>query len=185
MTSKTDALFSISTAYITLETKLDIFHDDVAGICFKIIPSTTFERMKSDLSELLLLTKRETATEYRMVRDSFGYLWVVLRDRDFEDLVTTLHLISNTVIENGFGEALLCSVFKFKKRDRDREREIYMIYNYKSGKFYPFIPLAGDGAGKHRDEEYELKLGALLRDELPVERDIGKWYPMWDIPLSS
>jgi len=124
----------------------------------------------------LTLTKRETATEYKMVKDSFGYLWIVLRDKDFEDIVTTMHLISNTLIENGFGESLLSSVFKFKKRDK----VIYMIYNYKSGNFYPFIPM---GDGRQRDEQYELKLGTLLRNELPVERDIEKWYPMWDIPL--
>ena len=83
---------------------------------------------------------------------------------------------SNTLIENGFGESLLSSVFKFKKRDK----VIYMIYNYKSGNFYPFIPM---GDGRQRDEQYELKLGTLLRNELPVERDVEKWYPMWDIPL--
>ena len=177
--SKTEALFSITTAYTTLETKLDIFHADVAGICFKIIPSTTFERLRADLDELLTLTKRETATEYKMVKDSFGYLWIVLRDKDFEDIVTTMHLISNTLIENGFGEELLSSVFKFKKRDKI----IYIIYNYKSGNFYPFIPITIPGDGRQRDEQYELKLGTLLRNELPVERDIEKWYPMWDIPL--
>ncbi len=171
-----DTLFSISTACITLEANLDITHAGVAGICFKIVSSTTFDRLRSDLEDLLTLTRRDTATEYRIEKDSFGYLWIVLRDNDFEDLVTTINLISETVIENGFGSALLCSVFKFKNR---RGKKIYMIYNYKSGRFYPFIP---EGA-RERDEQYELKLNAVLSTELPLEKDISKWYPMWGIPL--
>ncbi len=171
-----DALFSISTAYITLEANLDIRHAGVAGICFKIVSSTTFERLQSDLEELLTLAKRDTATEYRIEKDSFGYLWIVLRDNDFEDLVTTINMISETVIENGFGGALLSSVFKFKNRSG---KEIYIIYNYKSGRFYPFVP---EGA-RQRDEQYELKLNAVLSSELPLEKDISKWYPMWGLPL--
>lgn len=173
--SKTDPLFGIATAYITLETKLDIQPAGKAAICFKIVPSTTFERLKSDLEELLQLARRETATEFEMVKDEFGFLWIVLRDPDFEDLVTTLHLISNTLIENGFGDQLLSSVFKFERDEQD----IYLVYNYKTGRFYPFIPVKG----RERDEQYEMKLGTLLEAELPVEKNIEIWYPMWNIPL--
>jgi hypothetical protein len=177
--SKTDPLFSISTAYITLETKLDIQPAGTAGISFKIVPSTTFERLKRYLEELLQLARRETATEFEMVKDEFGFLWIVLSDDDFEDLVTTLHLVSDTLIENEFGDQLLSSVFKFEKEEQD----IYLIYNYKTGKFYPFIPVSSKGKAKERDEQYELKLGSLLEAELPVEKNIEIWYPMWDIPL--
>jgi hypothetical protein len=173
--SKVDALFSISTAYVMLETKLDLHHAGAAGICFKIIPSTAFERLKVDLEELLALARRETATEFEMVKDELGFLWIVLRDTDFEDLVTTLHLISNTLIENGFDDQLLSSVFKFTKEAND----IYLIYTYKRGSFYPFVPLKG----RERDVQYELKLGALLEGELPVEKNRETWYPLWDLPL--
>ncbi|RZN37450.1 MAG: hypothetical protein EFT35_06210 [Methanophagales archaeon ANME-1-THS] len=173
--SKTDALFSISTAYVTLETNLEIKHAGKAGICFKIVPSTTFERVNRDLDELLQLARRETATEYKMVKDDFGYLWIVLSDPDFEDLVTTLHLISNTLIENGFGEQLLSSVFKFEQDGKF----VYLMYTYKKGRFYPFVPLKD----KERDLAYELKLSGLLEAELPMEKERENWYPMWDIPL--
>lgn len=173
--SKTDALFSISTAYITLETNLEIRHAGKAGICFKIIPSTSFERLERDLEELLQLARRETATEYKMVQDEFGYLWILLSDPDFEDLVTTLHLISTTLIENGFGEQLLSSVFKFERAGK----VIYLIYTYKKARFYPFVPLHG----KQRDHAYELKLANLLDRELPIEKEKENWYPLWDLPL--
>ena len=173
--SKVDALFTISTAYVTLETKLDLHHAGTAGICFKIIPSTAFERLKADLEELLELARRETATEFELVKDELGFLWIVLRDTDFEDLVTTLHLISETVIESGFDDQLLSSVFKFSKEGKG----MYIIYAYKRGSFYPFVPLKG----RERDVQYELKLGALLEGELPVEKNRETWYPLWDLPL--
>ena len=173
--SRVDALFSISTAYVTLETTLDMQHAGTAGICFKIIPSTPFEHLKVDLDDLLQIARRETATEFEMVKDEYGYLWIVLRDPDFEDLVTTLHLISTTLIDGGFGDQLLSSVFKFTKEAKD----IYLIYTYKKGTFYPFVPLKG----RERDEQYELKLGALLEPELPVEKNRANWYPLWELPL--
>ncbi len=173
--SKVDAIFSIATAYISMETKLELRHAGTAGICFKLIPSTSFERLKGDLDELLQIARRETATEFEMVNDEHGYLWVVLRDPDFEDLVTTLHLISTTLIESGFGDQLLSSVFKFTKEAKD----IYLIYTYKRGSFYPFVPLKD----RTRDEQYELKLGALLDAELPVEKNRENWYPLWELPL--
>ncbi|HDS45186.1 MAG TPA: hypothetical protein ENN68_03680 [Methanomicrobia archaeon] len=173
--TKVDALFSISTAYVTLETKLDLHHARVAGICFKIIPSTAFERMSADLEELLELARRETAIAYELVKDELGFLWIVLRATDFEDLVTTLHLVSETVIERGFDDQLLSSVFKFRKESK----AIYLIYTYKRGSFYPFVPLNG----RERDMQYELKLGAQLEAELPWEKNRETWYPLWDLPL--
>ncbi|MCW7070859.1 hypothetical protein B6V00_01340 [ANME-1 cluster archaeon ex4572_4] len=183
--SKTDALFSISTAQVTLATKLDILPAGKAGICFKIVQSTSFERLKSDLEELLELGKKETSTEFRMVKDAFGYLWIVLSDAEFEDLVTTLHLVSETLIENGFGGQLLSSVFRFERAAGTAraagEAVVYFIYNYKKGRFYPFVPLKGKG--RARDEQYEMKLGSLLERELPVEKEVENWYPMWGVPV--
>ncbi|MBN1456155.1 MAG: hypothetical protein JW945_07905 [Methanomicrobia archaeon] len=173
--SKVDALFSISTAYVTLETKLDLHHAGAAGICFKIIPSTAFERLRADLKELLELARRETATEFELVSDQLGFLWIVLHDTDFEDLVTTLHLISETVIESGFDDQLLSSVFKFTKESKP----IYLIYAYKRGCYYPFVPLQG----RERDVQYELKLRAQLEAELPWEKNMETWYPLWDLPF--
>jgi len=173
--SKVDAIFSIATAYISMETKLELHHAGTAGICFKMVSSTSFDRLKGDLEELLQLARRETATDYEMVNDEHGYLWLVLRDPDFEDLVTTLHLISTTLIESGFGDQLLSSVFKFTKEGT----ATYFIYTYKRGTFYPFVPLKG----KERDAQYELKLGTLLDAELPVEKNRETWYPLWELPL--
>jgi hypothetical protein len=55
-----------------------------------------------------------------------------------------------------------------------------VIYNFKRGSFYPFVPAKGEQA---RDNERELRLKAQLGNELPFEEEIGRWFPLWDVPL--
>ncbi len=55
----------------------------------------------------------------------------------------------------------------------------YLVYLFKRGTFYPFIP---DGH-EHRDTEEELKLKSLVADDLVVETDLDRWFPLWDLPV--
>lgn len=169
---KSDRLFAISTAYITLDTDFGL-KTEGAGICFKPIEAYRFRNAEIEIQELLRQSCRETNTIYRMQKDSYGYLWVTLNDPDFEDLVSTLYMVSETLKEKGFGEQLLCAVFKFKGKTT-----VYWIYNYKQATFYPFVPI-----GKERDSSYEFRLRSVMEKELPIEKDVGKWYPLWDIPV--
>jgi hypothetical protein len=56
---------------------------------------------------------------------------------------------------------------------------VYFIYNFKRGSFYPFVP-RGE---KSRDNERELRLKSQAGAELPMEPELERWYPLWDIPL--
>jgi hypothetical protein len=91
--------------------------------------------------------------------------------------VAGLHMTSQTLHEKGFGDQLLAAVFPFVDRE---EKLLYWIYNYKRGSFYPFVPLPG----KSRDNAYELRLRAVMEKELPIEPELERWYPLWDIPFS-
>ena len=169
---KPDKLFAMSTAYITLSTTLSL-RSGGAGICFKPLEASRFQRAEIELRELLQQSCRETNTQYSIKKDSYGYLWVVLNDPDFEDLVTTVYLVSETLEEHDFGEQLLCAVFKFRG-----EKEVFWIYNFKQAKYYPFVP-----KGKQRDSSYEFRLRSVMEKELPVEKEVERWYPLWDIPI--
>ncbi len=174
--SHLERLFAMSTAYVTLNMNLGLKWSEHGGICFRPISSTRFASMESDLQQLLHLSAKETDTQVRTTQDNYGFQWVVLEDAELEDLVATLHLISQTLQEQGFGEQLLAAVFKFL----DGERPVYWIYNYKRGKFYPLVPAAGD---RQRDNAAELRLRSLMERELPIEEDLERWYPLWGIPL--
>jgi hypothetical protein len=55
------------------------------------------------------------------------------------------------------------------------------VYLYKRGTFYPFAP--DDNQKERRDTELELRIRSMLGVDLPVEPDLARWFPMWDLPV--
>ncbi len=170
--AKPDKLFAMSTAYVTLSTNLSLASAG-AGICFKPLEASAYARAEIEIRELLQQSCKETNTQYSVKKDSFGYLWVVLNDPEFEDLVATLYMVSETLTEHGFGEQLLCAVFKFRG-----ESTVYWIYNFKQANYYPYVP-----KGEQRDLSYEFRLRSVMERELPIEKEAERWYPLKDIPI--
>ncbi|MBI2865307.1 MAG: hypothetical protein HYX94_12180 [Chloroflexi bacterium] len=175
--SKTERLFAMATGYVSMSVKLGLKSTGRAGICFKPVTTSRFDSAEAELKDLLELSGRETKSDLTNRTDSYGYRWILLTDEDFEDLVATMHLVSQTLHEHGFGEQLLAGLFQFRDRDG---RQLFWIYNYKRGSFYPFIPTSG----KQRDSASELRLRAVMEKEMPVEPEMDRWFPLWDIPLN-
>ncbi len=172
--AKTEKLFAISTAAVTLEADLGLKPGGEAAICFKPMESSFYESARSEIEDLLRISAKETGTDYRLQKDEYGYLWVVLRDKDFDDLVTNIQMIAQTLMDHGFGTQLLCAVYRFVG-----EYTAYWIYNFKQGKYYPFVP----SGNKQRDNAREFRLKALLEKEMPVEKEVERWYPLWGMPI--
>jgi hypothetical protein len=171
-----DRLFAMTTAYVTLETGHDIKSKGSAGIVFQPLATADFKGIVQETEELLAGTAEETGTKIETADDEFGYRWLILRDQDFEDLVVSLNTVSSQLQGGGYGDRLLAAVFAFEEEGRP----LYFIYNFKRGAFYPFVPAKGD---KQRDSERELRLKAQLARELPIEEDVTRWFPLWEIPL--
>jgi hypothetical protein len=53
-----------------------------------------------------------------------------------------------------------------------------MVYLFKQGRFYPFVP---NGA-KSRDTVMELQVRDLLGDDVALEQDLTRWFPIWGAP---
>ena len=172
--AKTDKLFAISTAAITLEASLGYRPDGAAGICIKPMESSHYETVRREIEELLGMSMKETGTEYRLQKDEYNYLWVVLSDPDLDDLVNAIQMVAQILTEQGFGIQILAAVFRFRG-----EAVIYWIYNFKQGAYYPFVPQSG----RQRDTAREFRLKALLQKEMPPEKAESRWYPMWAMPL--
>jgi hypothetical protein len=109
--------------------------------------------------------------------DSYGFRWLILRGGEFDDLVVGINAVSTALESGGYGERVLCAVFSFEDA---RKRPVYWIYNYKRGFFYPFVPAGGQ---EQRDSERELVLKAQVGNELPVEPELTRWFPLWGIPI--
>jgi hypothetical protein len=171
-----DRLFAMTTAQITLETSLGLAHKKSAGIVFQPLGTADFEGILAETEELLKGTAEETGTEVTSSEDEFGYRWLILSDDDFEDIVVSLNTISVALQGSGYGDRLLCAVFAFEEKGKP----LYFIYNFKRGTYYPFVPAPGEQA---RDSERELRLQSQIGAELPFEKDVTRWFPLWQIPL--
>ena len=175
---KVDGLFAISTAAVTLEANLGLRPGKRAGICFKPFESSRYESASAEIQELLQYSCKETGTCSTIQKDEYGYLWVLLEDKDFEDLVTNIHLVSGQLIESGFGERLLCAVYRFQKAEEEQD-VVYWIFSFKEGNYYPFVPKPNRG----RDSPIEFRLRSVMGKELPIEKNEEKLYPLWGMPL--
>ena len=98
-----------------------------------------------------------------------------------DDLVTRVHLVNSTLTDNGWGPQLLCSVFGMTPGPGAESNmgPFYLVYLYKRGTFYPFAP---DGK-EHRDNELEFRIRGLLGSDLPIETDLARWFPLWELPV--
>ena len=173
-----ERLFAISTARITLETELGLKPTGTAGVCFKSLSAGEFVRAENELQQLLDAVANESGSRVERKSDEMGFEWLVVRDQDFEDLVTTSHLIASELQDRGFGGQLLAAVFPFE--GKFKEGRAYWIYGFKQGAFWPFVPTGKD---QERDNAEELELKAKLENELPIEQDLTRWFGLFDAPL--
>jgi hypothetical protein len=173
-----DVLFSLSSAYLTLESKIGLKNSGRCALSLKSISGMYFNEMKEDIKRFLDISKTDFELTYRTVTDSYGYLWVILEGKRMEDLLAGISAVGDTIDEKGFSNQLLAAVFEFAN---DRNKKQYLIYNYKRNSFYPFVPV--DGGQKTRNTEEEMKMMATIGDEVPLEKDMTLWYPLWDLPL--
>lgn len=193
-----DALFALPSAAVTLETSIGLVFTGKAGVCWKPPAGRPAEDVQREIAALLEIPDEdqpdtgatptaEAATPAPGVgalttaEDGFGYRWLLLEDADVEQLVTRVHVINSTLTDDGWGPQLLCSVFGLTPGP-DAEQgtpPFFFVYLYKRGTFYPFAP---DGK-EHRNSEFELRVRGVLGADLPIEPDVSRWFPLWDMPL--
>jgi hypothetical protein len=68
------------------------------------------------------------------------------------------------------------------RRPQRRQALLARVYLFKRGTFYPFAPV--DAGKERRDTELELRIRTMVGADLPVEADLSRWFPMWDVPVS-
>jgi hypothetical protein len=181
-------LFSLSSAYITLEVKLGLKVTGRCALTFKRVSGTFFYQMEQDIKQFLDNLQPEFNLTWRITTDAYGYMWIVFEGKRIEDLLAGLTTVSDIVEEKGFSDQLLAAVFEFSSTREEERRgreggasQQYLIYNYKRNNFYPFVPIGQ----RTIDAEQQMKIMATVAEEMPFERDMTLWYPLWDLPLRS
>jgi hypothetical protein len=173
-----DKLFALTTARLTLEAELGLKPAGVAAVVFKPLSAGEFARAEQEIDELLSVTAQSSGSQVRRRSDTYGFQWLVVRDPDFEDLVTSMHLVSSELEARGFGGQLLAALFVFQ----GHPKPVNLIYGYKRGTFWPFIPTGKD---QERDNAEEIRLKNELEGELPIEPDLTRWLGLFGAPLGD
>ena len=174
--SKSEALFAMATARLTLQTKLQLTPSQRAGVVFRPIDSSYFAEAEQQLQGMLHQSSVDEQLKYQTQTDSYGYRWIIVENSDFDELVAAIHMVSLTLTDHGFGDQILAAVFRFDAADHP----VYWIYNYKRAAFYPMVPQRGR---QERDNGEELRLTAVIGKELPMEKATDHWYAIWGIPF--
>ena len=154
----------------------------VTGRCavtFKTVSGTFFYEMEQDIKRFLASLQPEFELTYSAVTDSYGYMWIIFEGKKIEDLLAALTATGDIVEEKGFSDQLLAAVFEFASERQGGHQ--YLIYNYRRNNFYPFVPTGQ----KIRNTDQEMKMMSAICEEMPFEKDMTLWYPLWDLPLKS
>ena len=198
-----DALFALPSAMVTLQSAEGLEASPQAGVCWKPPAGQSAEDVQQEIAQLLAMPDDPEATSstpgadapaslsatpadagpLHQSEDKYGYRWLLLEDPEIDNLVARVHLVNSSLSDNGWGPQLLCSVFGLHPgADASPEtKPLYLVYLFKRGTFYPFAPTGPE----QRDSELELRIRAVVGSDLPVEEDLSRWFPLWDLPLDS
>ncbi|MFB8030079.1 MULTISPECIES: hypothetical protein [unclassified Streptomyces] len=176
-----DQLFAVPSAALTLQAGTGFAPTGLGSVCFAGVEGGTFARVREDVRELLDADTGRGGVPVEFSQDAYGYTWLLARQEPGGEgtaaLVNDLHAVNTLLRDGGFGPHLLCSLIGF----RDPEgRALALVYLYKRGTFYPFAPATG--GGERRDNQRELQVRAVLGDDLRVEGDLSRWFPVWGAP---
>ena len=206
-----DAIFSLTSASISIEEKLGLQFSGTAALCVKVINGAVFKNAIKDCTDLLDVSKNEFKFNFKIVTDAYNYLWIIING---EKLMTHSETITNVAVamsatgdileENGFSGQILSAIFQFKlsgntsdlekiessspgdfennqhkdfsltaEGEEEQEEEntqrsghrynnsnsdknktnMYLIYNYKTNNFYPYIPI--DSVNRDTSREWK------------------------------
>ncbi len=195
-----DAIFSLTSASLLVEDKLGLKFSRTAALCIKLINGGLFKNAINDCTTFLDVSKEEFKFDYRVFTDSYDYLWIIINGNDLphdSDVITNvaaaLSSTGDIIEEHGFSGQILSAIFQFEFLDNSNnvnahykknikyssKKNLYLIYNYKTNSFYPYIPTGNSD----RDTSKELQAISILKGVISVEDDYSKWFPIRDIPF--
>lgn len=168
-----DELFALPSAAVTLEAGMGLKPTGVGSVCVKPAEGGGFAGLREQVDQLLA----NDNDKYSETKDDFGFSWVTREGApgDLADLVADLHAVNASLADAGFGQALLCTLVVFSG---DGGPPVGLVYLYKRGTWYPFVPTGKD----KRDNSRELQVKAVLGSDLKIESDLSRWFPVWGAP---
>lgn len=168
-----EVLFSVPQAALSLQAQgFGVLGQ--GAVCFRDSEGSADDDVIAEVEQIIGLDEGVTVERGR---DDFGFTWlsVARPTEDIVSLTTDLHALNSSLADHGFGSALLCSTFLFEHHDRP----LALVYLFKRGTFYPFVPEPGV---QRRDNALELQIRGIIASDVPVEKDLSRWLAIWGAP---
>ena len=179
-----DLIFSLSSSHIALDMKIGLVTTGRCVLVIKTSGGQYFREMEKEIKRFLDTMEREEYSSVDLhcdtITDNQGYLWIVFYGKRMDDLLVGVTAVGDLVNERGFSDQIIATAFQFYN-ERDNNQSSFIVYDYKSNKFYPFVPV--DHTRKTRNNTEEMKIMETIADEIPFEKDRDLWHPLWDLPL--
>ncbi|WP_031067883.1 PspA-associated protein PspAB [Streptomyces sp. NRRL WC-3742] len=174
-----DQLFGVPSAALTLEAGAGFLPTGLGSVCFAAVEGAAFVQVEQQVRALLDADTERGGVPVEASKDGYGYSWLLARHQPEElpELVNDLHAVNSELEANGFGPQLLCSLTCFRNAEG---QPLALVYLYKRGTFYPFAPMPG--GGEKRNSPLELQINAMLGNDLRLEKDLTRWFPLWGAP---
>ena len=113
-------------------------------------------------------------------RDDYGYTWLVSRRTPGRAARAGQRSARGEQRAGGQRVRPATAVLAGRVPATARAGGSALVYLYKRGTFYPFAPLPG--TAERRDNALELQVRAVLGNDLRIEQDLGRWFPVWGAP---
>jgi hypothetical protein len=168
-----DVLFSVPQAALSLQVA-GFAATGRGAVCFRDSEGEADDRVVTDAQQLI---STDAGATVELTDDAHGFRWLTVTRAagDVTGLVTDLHAANSSLVDAGFGGGLLCSTVLFTAPSGG---PCALVYLFKQGTFYPFVPLAG----QRRDNALELQVRGLVAEDVPVETKLDRWLALWGAP---
>jgi hypothetical protein len=168
-----DVLFAVPQAALSLQVA-GFAATGRGAVCFRDSEGQVDDGVVTDAQQLI---STDEAATVELTDDPHGFRWLTVTraEGDVTGLVTDLHAANSSLADAGFGGGLLCSTVLFTAPSGG---PCALVYLFKQGTFYPFVPLAG----QRRDNALELQMRGLVGGDVPVEAKLDRWLALWGAP---
>lgn len=168
-----DVLFSVPQAALSLQAA-GFAATGQGAVCFRDSEGAADDRVVEDARAVI---GTDRAAQVELSDDPHGFRWLTVTrpTGDVTGVVTDLHAVNSSLVDAGFGGGLLCSTVLFTT---PAGGPLGLVYLFKQGTFYPFVPLAG----QRRDNGVELQVRGVVAGDVPVEEKLDRWLALWGAP---
>ncbi|MGH3459653.1 PspA-associated protein PspAB [Aeromicrobium sp.] len=168
-----DVLFAVPQAALSLQVA-GFAATGLGAVCFRDAEGQADDAVIDDANALITT---DAASKVEISDDAHGFRWLTVTRAagDVSGLVTDLHAANSSLVDARFGAGLLCSTVLFTT---PAGGPCALVYLFKQGSFYPFVPLAG----QKRDNALELQMRGLVDSDVPVEPKLDRWLALWGAP---